>query len=97
MAQHAWEQAGALLGGRSRPRRVRRFGPADRCRLLLALAQAQVLAYDIAGARHSVLAVADLARATGDAGESLARAVLTMDGANDFLWDPTNRALPRRH
>ncbi len=88
MAQQAWEQADALLGAAT----AAATGPADRCRLLLARAHAQVRGYDIGGARQSVLAVADLARAAGDS-VSLARAVLTMDGANDFLWDPTNRAL----
>ncbi len=92
MAQQAWEQADILLARAVAAATGPRFGPADRCRLLLARAQAQVRGYDMSGARQSVLAVADLARALGD-WDSLARAVLCMDGANDFLWDPINRAL----
>ena len=53
---------------------------------------AQVRGYDIEGARTSVLAAADLARAVGD-GETLGRAVLVMEGVSDFLWDPVGRSL----
>ena len=64
----------------------------DRCRLRLAMARAQVRVFDLDGARRSLLAAVDMARAAGDV-ESLARAALTMEGINDVAWEPTSRVL----
>jgi DNA-binding CsgD family transcriptional regulator len=93
MAQLAWEEAAALY------QRALDAGDThgvlaapDRCRLLLAVAQAQVRAFDLDGARRSLLSAVDVARAAGDV-ESLARAALTMEGVNDVVWEPTSRAL----
>jgi DNA-binding CsgD family transcriptional regulator len=93
MAQLAWEEAAALY------RRALEAGDthgvistSDRCRLLLAAAQAQVRAFALDDARRSLLAAVDTARAAGDV-ESLARAALTMEGINDVEWDPISRAL----
>src|SRR6266540_3600411 len=93
MAQLAWEEAASLY------RRALDAGDThgviaapDRCRLLLAMAQAQVRAFSLDDARHSLLAAVDIARAAGDV-ESLARAALTMEGVNDVAWEPTSRAL----
>src|SRR6266498_475196 len=93
MAQLAWEEAAALY------QRALDAGdahgvtaPADRCRLLLAMARAQVRAFDLDGSRHSLLAAVDIARAADDV-VSLAQAALTMEGINDVAWDPTSRAL----
>jgi DNA-binding CsgD family transcriptional regulator/tetratricopeptide (TPR) repeat protein len=93
MAQLAWEEAASLY------QRALAAGdahgvtaPADRCRLLLAMARAQVRAFDLDDARRSLLAAVDIARAAGDV-ESLARAALTMEGINDVAWDPTSRVL----
>nr|WP_279581104.1 hypothetical protein [Fodinicola feengrottensis] len=90
MDQLAWEEAGTLYG-----RALAAGGPlgvADRCRLLLARAQALVKAYDVDAARKALLAAADLARTVGDT-ETIARASLTMEGVTDFVWDETGRAL----
>ena len=92
MVQLAWEEADALYGRAVAAASGPQFTPQDRCRLLLARAGAQVRAYNVDGARQSVLAAAQIARGIGDA-ETIARAVLTMEGVNDFLWDPTGRAL----
>ena len=93
MTQLAWEEAASLY------RRALDAGdahgltaPPDRCRLLLALAQAQVRAFDLDDARRSLLAAVDMARAAEDVG-SLARAALTMEGINDAAWEPIARAL----
>ncbi len=93
MAQLAWEEAVSLY------RRAIDAGdahavnsPTDRCRLLLAMARAQVQAFDLDDARRSLLAAVELAQA-GDDVESLARAALTMEGMNDQAWEPTARAL----
>ena len=93
MAQLAWEEAASLY------RRALDAGDAhgvtaapDRCRLLLAMAQAQVRAFDLDDARRSLLAAVDIARAAEDVG-LLARAALTMEGVNDVAWEPTARAL----
>ncbi len=93
MAQLAWEEAASLY------QRALDAGdahgvtaPADRCRLLLAMARAQVRAFDLDGSRHSLLAAVDIARAADDV-VSLAQAALTMEGINDVAWDPTSRAL----
>lgn len=92
MAQLAWEEAESLYrravaagsGGASTP--------AHRSRLLLARAKAQVRAYDMDGARRSLLDAAEIARAAGDF-ETIAHAALIMEGASDVVWDTTNRAL----
>jgi DNA-binding CsgD family transcriptional regulator len=93
MAQLAWEEAASLY------RRALDAGGThgmlaapDRCRLLLAIAQAQVRAFDLDDARHSLLAAVDIARTAADV-HSLARAALTMEGINDAAWEPTSRAL----
>jgi DNA-binding CsgD family transcriptional regulator len=92
MTQLAWEQADALYGRAVAAAVGPQFAPPDRSRLLLARAGAQVRAYNVDGARQSVVTAAQIARGIGDA-ETIARAVLTMEGVNDFLWDPTGRAL----
>jgi DNA-binding CsgD family transcriptional regulator/tetratricopeptide (TPR) repeat protein len=96
MAQLAWEDADTLYGravdAAAATNQDERFTPADRCRLLLGRARAQVRAYDVVGARRSLLAAADIARGRGDV-ETLAEAVLTMEGVTDPLWDTTGRAL----
>ncbi len=92
MTQLAWEQADALYGRALAAAVGPQFAPPDRSRLLLARAGAQVRAYNVDGARQSILAAAQIARGIGDA-ETIGRAVLTMEGVNDFLWDPTSRAL----
>src|SRR6266508_4409346 len=93
MTQLAWEEAASLY------RRALDAGDThgviaapDRCRLLLAMAQAQVRAFDLDNCRRSLLAAVEIARAAGDV-ESLARAALTMEGVNDVVWEPTSRAL----
>ena len=93
MAQLAWEEAASLY------RRALDAGGThgvlaapDRCRLLLALAQAQVRAFDVDDARRSLLTAVAIARTSGDV-DSLARAALTMEGVNDAAWEPTSRAL----
>jgi len=93
MAQLAWEEA-ALLYQRALDAGDTHGVTAapDRCRLLLAMAQAQVRAFDLDGCRRSLLAAVDIARAGEDA-VSLAQAALTMEGINDVAWDPTSRAL----
>jgi DNA-binding CsgD family transcriptional regulator len=93
MAQLAWEEAAALFR-RALDAGVRHgvLTATDRCGLLLSMAQAQVPAFDLNGARRSLQAAVDIARAAGDV-ESLARAALTMEGVNDAIWEPTSRAL----
>jgi DNA-binding CsgD family transcriptional regulator/tetratricopeptide (TPR) repeat protein len=93
MTQLAWEVAAELY------QRALDAGDAhgviaapDRCRLLLAVAQAQVRVFDLDDARRSLLSAVDIARAAGDV-ESLARAALTMEGVNDIVWEPTARVL----
>jgi DNA-binding CsgD family transcriptional regulator len=93
MAQLAWEEAASLY------RRALDAGDThgviaapDRCRLLLAMAQAQVRAFDLDDSRGSLQAAVDIARAAGDV-ESLARAALTMEGINDVVWEPASRVL----
>jgi DNA-binding CsgD family transcriptional regulator len=93
MAQLAWEEAATLY------RRALDAGDThgviptpDRCRLLLAAAQAQVRAFALDDARRSLLAAVEIARAASDV-ESLARAALTMEGVNDVEWEPVSRAL----
>lgn len=93
MAQLAWEEAASLY------QRALDAGDTqgviaatDRCRLLLAMAQAQVRVFDLDDARRSLMAAVDIARAAGDV-ESLARAALTMEGINDVVWEPTSRVL----
>jgi DNA-binding CsgD family transcriptional regulator/tetratricopeptide (TPR) repeat protein len=92
MAQLAWEEADSwyarALAASSGPQ----FVSQDRCRLLLAGAQAQVKAYNVDDARRSLLAAADIAREAGDAA-TIAHAALTMEGVTDFQWEPTGRAL----
>lgn len=92
MAQLAWEEAAASYGRAVAAAVDAGSTPADRSRLLLACARAQVRAYDIDGARQNLLAVTEIARAVGDA-HLLAEASLTMEGVNDFVWDTTGRKL----
>jgi DNA-binding CsgD family transcriptional regulator len=93
MAQLAWEEAASLYQRALDAGDTHGVTAAgDRCRLLLAMAGAQVRAFDLDGSRHSLLAAVDIARA-GDDAVSLARAALTMEGINDVAWDPTSRAL----
>jgi len=93
MAQLAWEEAASLyqraLDAGDRHGVI--VAP-DRCRLLLAMAQAQVRAFDLDDARRSLVMAVDIARAAGDV-ESLSRAALTMEGINDVAWEPTSRVL----
>jgi DNA-binding CsgD family transcriptional regulator len=88
-AQLAWEDASAWYG---RALEVGHLDPLHRARLLLARGQAQVRAYDVDGARQSVLAAAAVARDIGD-GEVLADASLTLEGINDYFWVDTGRKL----
>jgi len=85
MAHLAWEEADSLLrralDGAGAP-------PDARSELLIARAEAQLRGYDIQGSRTSVLAAAEIGRARGDAA-TIARAVLTMEGAADFVWNDT--------
>jgi DNA-binding CsgD family transcriptional regulator len=92
MAQLAWEEAAAWYGRALDAANSDELSIADRAAVLIDRARAQVRGYDIEGARQSVLAAADIARAAGD-GEGIARAVLVMEGVSDFLWDPVGRAL----
>jgi DNA-binding CsgD family transcriptional regulator/tetratricopeptide (TPR) repeat protein len=92
MAQLAWEEAASLYGRAVAAAVGPPFEVADRSRLLLARARVQVRAYDVDGARQSLLAAADLAREAGDA-DTLAQASLVMEGVSDFLWDPRGRTL----
>ena len=89
MAHLAWEEADSLLrralDGAGAP-------PDVRSELLIARAEAQLRGYDIDGSRTSVLAAAEIGRARGDAA-TIAHAVLTMEGAPDFVWNETGRAL----
>ena len=89
MAHLAWEEADRLLRraleGAGAP-------PEVRCELLIARAEAQLRGYDIEGSRTSMLAAAEIGRACGDA-ETIAHAVLTMEGATDFVWNETGRGL----
>ncbi|MGI5237300.1 ATP-binding protein [Dactylosporangium sp. CA-139066] len=84
--RRAWEEAAQWYG------RAVAAGAPERAHVLLARARAQMRAYDIDGARTSLLAAAELAKAAGD-GETLAEAVLVMEGVSDFLWDPIGRSL----
>jgi DNA-binding CsgD family transcriptional regulator/tetratricopeptide (TPR) repeat protein len=92
MAQLAWEEADALYERALAAAYDPRFGPADRSRLLLGRARAQIRAYDVDGARRSMHAAAEIARGAGDTG-TLARAVLTLEGVTDRRWDACDRAL----
>ncbi len=93
MAQLAWEEAASLYQrALDADDRHGVLAAPDRCRLLLAMAQAQVRAFDLDDARRSLLAAVDIARAAGDV-ESLARAALTMEGVNDAVWEATSRVL----
>lgn len=92
MAQLAWEEAEALYARAMAAATDPGFTPADRCRLLLGRARAQVRAYDVDGARRSLLEATDIARGVGDA-DTIARGVLTMEGVTDVQWDATGRAL----
>lgn len=92
MAQLAWEEAESLCRRALAALATSRLSRADRGRLLLARAGAQVRCYDVEGARQSVLTVAEIARDLGDA-HTIAYAALTMEGVTDFRWDATGRAL----
>jgi tetratricopeptide (TPR) repeat protein len=92
MAQLAWEEAAAWYGRALDAANADELTTADRAAVLIDRARAQVRGYDIDGARRSLLAAADIARAAGD-GEAIARAVLVMEGVSDFLWDPVGRSL----
>jgi DNA-binding CsgD family transcriptional regulator len=92
MQQLAWEEASGLYDRAITAAGAAQLDPADRGRLLLGAAQAKVRSYDMEGARQAVLAAAEVARAIGDA-ELIGRAVLTMEGVTDFIWDSTGRAL----
>ncbi len=92
MGQLAWEEAAALYRRAVAAAADAGLPERDRCRLVLARARAQVRAYEMDDARQSVLAAADLARAAADP-ESLAEAVLVMEGVTDFVWGRTWSAL----
>jgi DNA-binding CsgD family transcriptional regulator len=93
MAQLAWEEAASLYQRALDAGDVHGVITApDRCRLLLAMAQAQVRAFDLDGARRSLISAVDIGRAGGDV-ESLASAALTMEGVNDAAWEPTASVL----
>jgi DNA-binding CsgD family transcriptional regulator len=90
--QAAWEQAAGLYDRAVKAAGGELFTSAERARLLLARATAQLRAYDIAAAHESVLAAADIARAAGDA-DALARAALTLEGFSDLGWSQLTRGL----
>jgi DNA-binding CsgD family transcriptional regulator/tetratricopeptide (TPR) repeat protein len=93
MTQLAWEEAASLYQRALDADGV--YGvlaAADRCRLLLTTARTQVRAFDLDGARGSLLAAVDIARDTDDV-DTLATAALTMEGINDDVWEPTSREL----
>jgi len=92
MAQLAWEAAAAWYSRALDAANADELTAADRTAVLIERARAQVRGYDIDGARRSLLAAADIARATGD-GAAIAQAVLVMEGVSDFLWDPVGRSL----
>jgi tetratricopeptide (TPR) repeat protein len=64
----------------------------QRCRLLLAIADAQIHSFAVAHARPILLEAVRIAREIGDV-ESIARAALTMEGVSDHLWDATGQQL----
>jgi DNA-binding CsgD family transcriptional regulator len=93
MTQLAWEEAAWLYQRALDAGDRHGVGAApDRCRLLLAMARAQVRAFDLDDARQSLLAAVEVARAAGDVA-SLSRAALTMEGINDAAWEPVSRVL----
>lgn len=92
MAHLAWEEADALYGRAVAAATDQRFTSAQRCRLLLGRSRAQIRAYDVDGARQSLLMAADIARRACDV-DAIAQAALTMEGVTDFLWDSVGRAL----
>ena len=92
VARLAWEDASSLLGRAVELASDAGLPTERRQQLLVSLAQAQVRAYDIAGARRSVQLAVELARITDDA-EAFAQAVLTMEDVTDYAWGPTGLAL----
>jgi len=90
--QLAWDQAASLYGQAVTAAFAGSLPVADRCRLLLAQARAQVRGYDIDGARQSLLTVVDLARDSGDVG-TIAAAALVMEGVTEPLWAGTGAGL----
>jgi tetratricopeptide (TPR) repeat protein len=93
MAQYAWEGAAALYQRALNATVAHDLaGPAEWCRLLLALADAEVRSFALAEARTALVEAVRIARQIGDP-ESIARAALTMEGVSDHLWDATGRAL----
>ncbi len=92
-AQYAWEEAAALYRRALDAATAHDLaGPARRCGLLLAMADAQVRSFGVADARDTLLEAARIARQIGDA-ESIAGAALTMEGVSDHLWDAVGRRL----
>lgn len=92
MTQLAWEEAATLYGRAVTSAADAGLPNEHRKRLLLAYARAEVRAYDMEGARRSLLAAADLARAEGDM-VTVAEAALVMEGVTDFVWDETGSGL----
>jgi DNA-binding CsgD family transcriptional regulator len=90
-AQHAWEEAAALYG-RALALTRDAIGPHRRCRLLLAMAGAQVRSFGVADACDTLAEAARIAREIGDP-TSIAQAALTMEGFSDYEWDETGRRL----
>ena len=84
-AQLAWEQGADLYERAAAAAADAGEGPDTRVRLLLGAARARVRAYAMEDARRLVGAVAEAARAAGDA-EALAEAVLVLDAVTDFAW-----------
>jgi DNA-binding CsgD family transcriptional regulator/tetratricopeptide (TPR) repeat protein len=91
-AQLAWEEAAALYRRAVSCAADAAWPDADRARLLLATARAEVRAYEMEAARRSLLAAADLARTARDP-VGIAKAALIMEGVTDFIWDDTGAAL----
>ncbi|MDT3445340.1 AAA family ATPase [Pseudofrankia sp. BMG5.37] len=91
--QLAWEETASFYGRALAVAADAALGERDRCHLLLASARAQMRSADMAGARRSLLAAAEIARRAGDA-RTIAEAVLTLEGVGDFIWwEATGRAL----
>jgi DNA-binding CsgD family transcriptional regulator len=93
MARCAWE--GAATWYRRALAAASAHAPVDpdrRGRLLLALAEAEVRSLALAEAREALVEAARIARGRGDA-ETIARAVLVLEGHSDHLWETVEQQL----
>ncbi|MEC3956970.1 AAA family ATPase [Nocardia sp. CDC153] len=87
LTQLAWEEAARLYGRAAEVSADAGFGELDRSRMLIGKAKAQARGNDIDGARESVLAAAELARAVHD-GAGIAEAALALEGITDNWIQP---------